>query len=238
MKEKIGLQRGTSSISCDYRTMLLARDAAPVQGTGNGRNTMHRKTTRIRRQMALAGLAAVLAILPGAAIAEDDRNEEGAAEARAGQLDDHEAEAEDPDDRTVGSEELDDMEAGSEDADQRRASSEDPDSMDVDSEDIERHEAASEDLTDLPAARPDSDDDSIEAPGRTRWETTTDPEVVIARDNLARAERRTAAAEKAYGEMRQNNYPRGDARVRIVNERDEARRGLEEAQRALAAAEE
>ncbi len=178
--------------------MLLARDAAPVQGIGNGRNTMHRKTTRIRRQMALAGLAAVLAILPGAAIAEDDRNEEGAAEARAGQLDDHEAEAEDPDDRTVGS----------------------------------------EDLTDLPAARPDSDDDSIETPGRTRWETTTDPEVVIARDNLARAERRAAAAEKAYGEMRQNNYPRGDARVRIVNERDEARRGLEEAQRALAAAEE
>lgn len=159
---------------------------------------MHRMTTRIRRPMALAGLAAVLSIHPGAAVAGDDWNEEGAAEALAGQLDDHVAEAEDPDDRTVGS----------------------------------------EDLTDLPAARPDSEDDSIEAPGQTRWATTTDPEVVIARDAVVRAERRAAAAENAYGEMRQNDYPRGDARVRIVKERDEARRGLEEARRALAAAEE
>jgi hypothetical protein len=199
---------------------------------------MHRKTTRIRQQMAVAALAAVLGILPGAANGEDDWNEEGAAEARAGQLDDHEAGAEDPDDRTAESEDMDDMEAGSEDPEKRRAGSEDPDSMAVGSEDIERHEAASEELTDLPAARPDSGDDLIEAPGQARWETTTDPEVVIARNELVRAERRATAAEKAYGEMRQNNYPRGEARIRIVNERDEALQGLEEAKRALAAAEE
>ncbi len=198
---------------------------------------MHRKTTRIRQQMAFAGLAALLSILPGAAIAEDDWSDEGAAETRAGQLDDHEAESEDPDDRTLGSEDLEDMETGSEDPENRTAGGEDPDSMAVGSEDIERHEADSEDLTDLPVARPDSGEEPIEDPGQARWEPTTDPEVVIARNNFVRAERRAAAAEQAYGDMRRNDYPRGEARIRIVNERDEAMRGLEEAKRALAAAE-
>ncbi len=159
---------------------------------------MHRGTTRIRQPLALAALAAVLGVLPVAAIAEGDWSDEGAVETRADQLDDHEAGSENPDDRTVGS----------------------------------------EDLNDLPAARPDSGEESIEAPGQARWEATTDPEVVIARDKLVRAERRATAADKAYGEMRQNNYPRGDARVRIVKERDEAMQGLEEAKRALATAEE
>jgi len=210
----------------------------PNESRGSdGRNTMHRNSTRIRRQLALAGLATVLTILSGAAIADEDWNEEGAAEARADDLDDHEAGSEDPDDRTVGSEDLEDRETASEDPEQRTAGSEDPDSMVHGSGDLERHEAASEDLTDLPAARPDSGEESIDVPGQAHWQATTDPQVVIARDQLVRAERRAAAAEKAYGEMRQNNYPRGEARIRIVNERDEANRGLEEAKRALAAAE-
>ena len=150
---------------------------------------MYRGTTRMYSRMALAVLAAVLCVVPGAAIAEDDWNEEGAAETSAGQLDDHETGSENPGDRAVGSE--------------------DPELRMADGED----------------------------PGQARWETTTDPEVEIARDKLVRAERRATAADRAYGEMRQNNYPRGDARVRIVNERDEAMQALEEAKCALAAAE-
>lgn len=199
---------------------------------------MHQKTTRIGKPMALAGLVAVLSILPAAAIANDDWDGGGAAESRAGDLDDHEADSEDASDRTVGSEDLEGMEVGSEDPDERQADSEDPDSRVVGAEDMERHEAADEELTDLPAARPDSGAEAIDVPGQAHWQATTDPQVVIARDAVVRAERRAAAAEKAYGEMRQNNYPRGEARIRIVNERDDAQRALDEAKRALAAAEE
>ena len=50
----------------------------------------------------------------------------------------------------------------------------------------------------------------------------------------ARAERETAenralAADTAYGEMKIRNYPRGEARRQIVDERVEARAALERA---------
>ncbi len=171
---------------------------------------MHRRTTRICLRIATTGLAALFGILAGDANA-DDWHDKGAAEANAEDL-------EDPEDRLTGSEDSDSMLEGS--------------------EDIDDHMAESEDLTDLPEARPDSDDDPIDLPGQSRWQPTTDPEVVIARNNLLRTEQRAATAKAAYGDMLKRNYPRGEARVRIVNERDAAIKALDEAKRALAAAEE
>ena len=48
-----------------------------------------------------------------------------------------------------------------------------------------------------------------------------------ARAELAAAEKRTLAADTAYGEMKISNYPRGEARRQIVEERLTARAALE-----------
>ena len=191
---------------------------------------------------ATIALAVVLGVLPGAAIA-DDGNDEGAAAATAGQLEDHDADSEDPDDDIEGSEDSDRRTVGSEDPGKRRTGAEDSDSMLEGSGDVERHAADSEDLTNLPEAPPDSGDDSIDDSGQSHREpmsasSEANPEVVIARNNLDRAEKRAAAARSAYGDMIQRDYPRGDARVQIVKERDAAMKAYEDAKRALAAAEE
>ncbi len=202
---------------------------------------MRRRITRILLWTATIALAALLGVLPGAAIA-DDRNDEGAAETTAGQLEDHDADSEDPDDDVEGSEDSDRRTVGSEDPGKRRTGAEDSDSMLEGSGDVERHAADSEDLTNLPGDRPDAGDDSIDDSGQSRGEpmsasSEVDPEVVIARNNLVRAEKRAAAARSAYGDMIQRDYPRGDARVQIVKERDAAMKAYEDAKRALAATE-
>jgi hypothetical protein len=198
---------------------------------------MHRQSTRIGLRIATVGLAALFGVLVGASNT-DARDDEDAAEANAEDLEDHEADSEDPEDDLVGSEDPDERTVGSEDPEDRLTGSEDSDSMLEGSEDIDDHMADSEELPDLPEARPDSGDDPIDVPGQSRWQPTTDPEVLVARNNLLRAEQRAEAATAVYGDMSKRNYPRGEARIRIVNERDEAIKALEEAKQALAAAEE
>lgn len=204
---------------------------------------MRRRVTRILLWTATISLAILLGILPGAARADDRDGNGGAAETTAGQLKDHDADSENPDDDLLGSEDSDRRTVGSEDPAKRQTGSENSDSMLEGSGDIDRHETGSEDLTNLPEARPESGDDSIDDSGQSRQEpmsasSEADPDVVIARNNLVRAEKRAAAARSAYGAMVQRDYPRGDARVQIVKERDDAMKAYEEAKRALAAAEE
>ena len=204
---------------------------------------MRRRITRILLWTATITLAVVLGVLPGAARADDPDGNGGAAETTAGQLEDHDADSENPDDDLQGSEDSDRRTVGSEDPAKRRTGAEDSDSMLEGSENVDRHGTDSEDLTNLPEARPEAGDDSIDDSGQSRQErmsasSEADPEVVIARNNLVRAEKRAAAARSAYGDMIQRDYPRGDARVQIVKERDDAMKAYEEAKRALAAAEE
>ena len=187
-------------------------------------------------------LAVVLGVLP-AVVGANDGDDDGAAETTAGELEDHGAGSEDPDDDLLGSEDSDRRTVGSEDPAKRRTGAGDSDSMLEGAGDSDRHSEGSEDLTNLPEAPPDSGDASIDDSGQSRREpmsasSEADPEVVIARNNLVRAEKRAAAARSAYGDMVQRDYPRGDARVQIVKERDDAMKAYEEAKRALAAAEE
>ena len=180
-------------------------------------------------------LAIALAFLPSAAAAEGWIDDE-AEETTAGDMDHHESESKDPDDMTTGSRDPDEMTTEAGTMAGREAQSQDPDGMVTTAQDMDQHEESAEDLTDLETARPDPGFEAIDVPGQAEWEPTTDPNVLIARQNLLRAEKRARAARTAYGDMMQRDYPRGQARIRIVNERDAAMKGLEEAKQALEAA--
>jgi acetyl-CoA acetyltransferase len=62
-----------------------------------------------------------------------------------------------------------------------------------------------------PAPLPEIDDDAMRA------------EAQAARDAVLSAQRRAAQADAAYSKMRSRDYPQGDARAAIVNERNAAR---------------
>jgi hypothetical protein len=219
--------------------MPKARDRRrrPQRIAKGGRNIMLRNATQNRRRTTTAALTAALVLLPASTRAYD-WNETDAADTTAGQLKDHQDGSEDPDGMTVGSGDPEKDLEGSEDPDGMTDGSEDPDAMVTGAENIDRHEENSQDLTNLHVAAPDPGDEPIEVSGQSRWAPTADPEVVIARDNLIRAEKRATAARTAYGNMIETNYPAGDARIRIINERDEAMQALEKAKSALAAADE
>ena len=109
--------------------------------------------------------------------------------------------------------------------------------MVTDAGDMEHQETTSQNLTDLAESRPDSGFESIEIPGQSEWQPTTDPDVLRARKELVRAQKRAQTARTISGDMQERNYPSGEARIRIVNERDASMKALEEAKRALAAVE-
>jgi hypothetical protein len=186
--------------------------------------------------MAAIVLALSLGAIPGVMHA-DGWSDGDAAEATAGQLDDHEASSKNPDDMTAKSRNPDDMVAGSENPDDMTAEAKNPASMVTDAQQLDQHEATSTNLGALQRARSDPGFESIEVPGQSDWQPTTDPEVLVARKHLVQAQQRAAAARTAYGDARRRNYPRGEARIRIVNERDASMKALEEAKRSLAAAE-
>jgi hypothetical protein len=197
---------------------------------------MHRESTRQHHIAAACALTLSLAIHPAITQANDWADNEPA-EATSGQMKDHEASSKDPDDMTVGSHDPDEMTVESETMEGRMAESEDPDRMVVDSEEMSDHMGSSTDLTDLKKARPDEGFEAIEVPGQSEWEPTTDPSVLIARKHLVRAQQRARNARTVYGDMMEQNYPRGAARIQIVKERDASMEVLGEAKSALAVVE-
>jgi hypothetical protein len=152
-------------------------------------------------------------------------------------MEDHEASSKDPDDMTVESHDPDEMTVESETMDGRMAESKDPDRMVVDSEEMSEHMGSSTDLTDLKKVRPDEGFEAIEVSGQLEWEPTTDPSVLVARKHLVRAQQRARNARTVYGDMMEQNYPRGAARIQIVKERDASMEALRETKSALATAE-
>ena len=219
---------------------MLADDASermtffrPVPSQGEPK--MHRESNRHHLTAAALALALSLAICPAITQANDWADGE-AAEATSGQMDDHEASSKDPDDMTAESHDPDDMTVESETMEGRMAESEDPDGMVTGSEELSQHEGSSTDLTDLKKARPDEGFEAIEVPGQSEWETTTDPKVLVARKHLLRAQQRARNARTVYGDMMENNYPRGAARIQIVKERDASMEALRETKSALSAA--
>jgi hypothetical protein len=191
----------------------------------------------LRRLQSAAGpilfacvLVALLVPLSASSWQGDD-----AAEATAGRLDDHEAHSENPNDSVVGSEDPNSMTVESETMAGREAQSENPDSMEASAGQLDDHEVDSESLADLAVASPDHGYESIEVSGQSSWELTNDPAVQAARDNLVKAQERASAARTTYGDMMERNYPRGQARLDIVKERDTSMQALEKAKAALEA---
>jgi hypothetical protein len=156
-----------------------------------------------------------------AAIAAPESLEER--QAQPGDLESRTVGAGDPDESTV--------EAGT--IEGREARAEDPEASVAEAGRLEGRIAESESLSNLPPAAPDTGATSLEIPGQDDWRDTTDPEVVVARKRLVRAQARARAARDTYAEMLQRNYPRGEARLRIVHERDAAIAAFEQARRAL-----
>ena len=192
----------------------------------------NRRSARLAMGLIVLACVLVAAIVPltAASWQGDD-----AAEASAGQLDDHEAQSESMDDRTVGSEDPNSREVESEDLADHEARPENPNDLEVGSERLSDHEADSENLTDLPAAPADRGYESIEMPGLSSWEPTSDPAVQAAREDLIQAQKRAENARTVYGDMIRRNYPRGQERLDIVKERDASMRALEQAKAALEA---
>jgi len=191
---------------------------------------------RIDSLWAATILVLSLLALPSVVGAEE-WGDDDAAETTSGGLDDHEASAGNPDDMTAESQNPNEMVAESEGLEGRVVEAENPASMVTVADDPDRHEVASENLSNLRKEKSDVGFREIEVSRQSEWQPTTDPDVLRARKNLLRAEERARAARTTYGEANRRNYPRGEARERIVNERDASMKALEEAKRALTEAE-
>jgi hypothetical protein len=197
---------------------------------------MLRSSTRVSRFLAVSALALGLALFaPAAGIAGDDDDPWDPAMSTSDTMDDHHAESRDPDSMLAESQDLDDNLGHSENLDDNLAKSEDPDDMVADSENLDSHIGESSNLADLPTDAPDDGYEKIVPASQADWGPTDNPRVLVARDKVVRAEKRAQRARTRYGDMMQANYPRGAARARIVDERDESEAALEEAQHTLQA---
>jgi hypothetical protein len=201
-----------------------------------GGATVGHRGIRQGKEVWVVGLTAVLLAIGQGAIAAGWQEDEPE-RTEAGQLDDYETSSEDPDARTTGSAEAQVVDA--EDPDREEASAGEMGDRMAAPGDLERQTTESRSLTNLPLDESGAEAEPIpiEVPGQSEWEPTTDPDVLVARRNLVRAQSRARAAIAAYGDMRRDDYPRGEARIRIVEERDAAVEALEAAKRALAEAE-
>lgn len=119
------------------------------------------------------------------------------------------------------------VEAGEPDAEGVRAGSADADLETADEPEAHLEEAGDPDARLEGAAAP-------EPPGSDFSGRPASAGVTPA---LAAAQARAQAADRAYDDMLRRDYPRGDARQAIIDEREQAHRALEAAQRAAAAAE-
>jgi hypothetical protein len=138
----------------------------------------------------------------------------------------------DPDDLTVESEDVDDMEGHSEDPDDlvvesedpddMMGHSEDPDDMVAESEDLEDHKGRSYQLDDLPQ---DSGSENLPDPMPQLVAEPSPPgpndgpEVHAAWRAAEAAERNMEASNDIYANMIAKDYPRGERRAQIIEER-------------------
>ena len=176
--------------------------------------------------------------------------------------DDHLATSSDPDSHMGNSENPDDLLVQSENPDSMVVGSEDPDSMVVGSENLDDHLGRSTTLQDLPdaAAQERKVEGETLAEMRERHRQAgmaeeaaaasgnNDPStgssrmndqigsIREAKEQLAAAQARATKADDVYGTMMRRNYPRGEARLKIVDERKLAHRDLESAQKRYDAA--
>jgi hypothetical protein len=165
--------------------------------------------------------------------------------AQSGSPDDNLATSSGPGAHEAESEDLDSMVVGSERLDSHTVGSEDPMGMVVGAEDLDADEGHSRALQSLAtAAAPGADrgtegssseaptNDAVAAAGRTSPPSPVQSEIgLIHRDKqaLAEARERNARAEGAYSNMMARDYPRGEARLQIVAERQAAQRALKAA---------
>jgi hypothetical protein len=194
---------------------------------------MFRPSLRRRPHLAALALAFLLVVLPGAALAGGWADDE-AADSTSDDIQDHEDGSQDPDAMTEGSRDPDQMTTDSQSMGSHMAGSEDPDA-DVTGA-AKMDDTAGEGLMNLKMDKPDEGYVALEAPGQSEWQPTTNARVLMARKNILQAEARARAARTAYGDMMESDYPRGEARIRIVNERDAAFKAFEQAKQALAEA--
>jgi hypothetical protein len=173
--------------------------------------------------IAIALGLAIWLLVPGAALAEDDRYGRPAMGASS-DPDDHLAESEDMDDMQGHSQDPDDLVVGSGDLDDHVVDSEDPDDLLETSDDLDDHVGHSSDLQDLPSAA--ALDAAADERAMDEARSQMGPELDLqnaslaeVKHELALAKLRAKEAEHAYGMMRDRNYPRGEARKVIVDER-------------------
>jgi hypothetical protein len=189
-------------------------------------------TVRSSQPIGLAFIVIVLAILlPGFAPADDSYGYSDPARTTADDIDDHEAQSEDPNDLEGRSHDPDDLVVEAGDPDSNLVEAGDPN--EVGPGKLADHEGDSEGLQDLRVVAPDDGYDAIDdGDDPSLSDVNLSAEQIVALRHLKRAELEAEKARDAYGRMRENNYPRGAARGRIIKQRDESMQALEEARRA------
>lgn len=178
---------------------------------------------RTARFLFLAAVVACLGMV-GASPTQVSANE--AAIVTAGSLDDHEAESGDMDDHTAESHEMDEGE------------SEDPEDLLVESHEADvvesslpaAHQGTSVAIDDLDSVGAEAGFEAIDM-GRLDGinEVHLDAHQLLAKRRLERAQANAMTARTRYGDMMENDYPRGEARLRITKTRDDTMAALKRA---------
>jgi len=173
-------------------------------------------------------LVFVLAPLLCVAASANDWTDDDPARTSAGEIEDHEATSSDPSDHEAHSHEMDEGQA--EDLEDHIVGTEDLEDHMVETEDLEQHEGTTTALQDLRYEAPDDGLDPIDD-GRLDGvdETHLDAGQLVAKRHLASAQDEAAAARTVYGDMMRDNYPRGAARIRVIERRDATMADLEQA---------
>jgi hypothetical protein len=176
------------------------------------------------RTLALALTLTLPGFLPSAVAADSDRSGEAAMghgmdpdelEGGSENPDDLTGRSEDPDDRTVGSEDPDDMVVGAEDPDGLVGKSTNPDARVGTSTDLSALQE-SDDSENLLHSAPERDAE-VSPPGPNATAS-----VLAAWSQVQSAEFNLKAADGVYEDMIANDYPRGERRARIIEERNDA----------------
>ena len=107
----------------------------------------------------------------------------------------------------------------------------------VETEKLADHEGTSTDYQDLRLEAPEEGfeeifDDRLEGVD----DTHLTPRQLVAKRHLERAMAQAHAARTRYGDMIRDDYPRGEARLRIIAQRDETMIDLEQAREEFDAA--
>lgn len=201
------------------------------------RISSHRSIRPFFFAIAGAALLCTLLLSTGALADAWDEAPEVPEETTSDTMGDHEEGSYEPGNLEEGSENPDSMLGKSQNPDSLDAKSHNPDDMVVGSENPDGLDGRSYGLQNLKTESPDPGDVPIEMEGQHGWTATTNPELIVARRNLVRAQEQARAAGTRYGDMMRTDYPTGSAREEIIRERDAAMAALEKAKEAVRAIE-